>query len=122
MLYYPAMKLHVWDRIERERMSPSLSRQVIHTDQITIARLHLAKGAVVPRHSHVNEQVTLLERGKLLFRMDGSETILEAGQAMQIPPNMPHLVEALEDSDALDLFSPVREDWIRGDDAYLRKG
>jgi quercetin dioxygenase-like cupin family protein len=116
------MKLHVWERIEREQMSPSLSRQVIHTDQITIAKLQLAKGAVVPRHSHINEQVTLLERGKLLFRMDGSETVLQAGQAMQIPPNVPHLVEALEDSEALDLFSPVREDWIRGDDAYLRKG
>ena len=37
-----------------------------------------------------------------------------------IPPNAPHLVEALEDSLATDLFSPIREDWIRGDDAYLR--
>ena len=115
------MKLHVWERIDREQMSPSLSRQVIHTDQITIARIHLAKGAVVPRHSHVNEQVTLLQRGKLLFRTDGLETVLEAGQAMQIPPNVPHLVEALEDSEAVDVFSPLRDDWIRGDDAYLRK-
>jgi quercetin dioxygenase-like cupin family protein len=40
---------------------------------------------------------------------------------LQIPPNAPHLVEALEESWATDLFSPVREDWIQGDDAYLRR-
>ncbi len=41
--------------------------------------------------------------------------------ALRIPPDVPHSVEALEDSVAVDLFSPRREDWIRGDDAYLRK-
>lgn len=115
------MKLHVWDRIDREQLSPTLSRQVIHTDKLTVARLYLTKGAVVPRHNHVNEQVTLLQKGKLLFRTDDGDHILESGQAMQIPPNMPHMVEALEDSEAVDLFSPVREDWLRGDDAYLRR-
>jgi quercetin dioxygenase-like cupin family protein len=39
---------------------------------------------------------------------------------MQIPPDAPHRVEALEDSVAIDLFAPPRLDWIRGDDAYLR--
>jgi len=40
---------------------------------------------------------------------------------MRIPPHVPHSAQALEDSVAVDLFSPIREDWIRGDDAYLRK-
>jgi hypothetical protein len=39
---------------------------------------------------------------------------------LQITPDVPHSVEALADSLAVDLFSPAREDWIRGDDAYLR--
>ena len=121
MLYYRPMKLHDWRGIERETLNPTLSRQVIHTDNLTIARLKLAKGAIVPVHHHVNEQITMLERGKLMFNMDGKGTLLEAGQVLQIPSNLPHSVEALEDSEALDLFSPVREDWIRGDDAYLRK-
>src|SRR5688572_9206419 len=98
MLYYRPMKLHTWNRIEREQLSTALSRQVIHTEKLTIARLHLAKGAIVPRHSHSNEQVTMLERGKLLFSMDDAETVLEAGQTLQIPPHMPHRVEALEES------------------------
>jgi quercetin dioxygenase-like cupin family protein len=88
---------------------------------MTIAHLHLTKGAVVPRHSHANEQVTVLERGRLRFVFDDESQIVEAGQMLQIAGDRPHAVEALEDSVALDLFSPPREDWIRGDDAYLRQ-
>ena len=50
-----------------------------------------------------------------------AKSILETGESLQIPSNVAHSVEALEDSVALDLFVPVREDWVRGDDAYLRR-
>jgi quercetin dioxygenase-like cupin family protein len=115
------MPLHTWDRIEREQLNPQCARQVIHAETMTVARLYLDKGAVVPEHSHENEQITLLERGKLLFRIDGQEIVVEAGQALQIPPHARHSVVTLEDSVAVDVFSPPREDWRRGDDAYLRK-
>jgi quercetin dioxygenase-like cupin family protein len=82
----------------------------------------LLAGGVVPRHSHENEQVTVLEKGRLKFIFDDREQIIEAGQCLQIPSHAPHRVEVLEDSIALDLFAPVREDWVRGDDAYLRAG
>ena len=87
---------------------------------MTVARLEIAKGAVVPLHRHVNEQITLMLEGKLRFVIDGVESIVSAGGVMVIPPNAPHLVEALEDSAVFDLFSPIRSDWITGDDAYLR--
>ncbi|MFN3324219.1 MAG: cupin domain-containing protein [Bryobacteraceae bacterium] len=116
------MGLHSWDGIEREQMNALVSRQVIHSANMTVSRLHLKQGAVVPEHSHVNEQITVLEQGRLRFVLNGAETIVEAGQALVIPPNAVHRVEALEDSVAMDLFSPRREDWLRGDDAYLRQG
>jgi quercetin dioxygenase-like cupin family protein len=116
------MRLHRWPGIAEERLNAHLTRQVIHTDSMTIARLKLQKGAVVPRHSHPNEQVSNLESGRLRFVFDDGELIAETGDSVQIPCGVPHLVEALEDSVALDLFSPPREDWIRGDDAYLRRG
>jgi quercetin dioxygenase-like cupin family protein len=114
------MKPHNWNDITTERMSAGIARQVIHTARMTIARISLSKGALVPRHSHENEQVTMLQQGKLRFVFDDGERLLAAGDVMEIPPHAPHLVEALEDSVAVDLFTPVREDWIRGDDAYLR--
>lgn len=115
------MDLFDWNRVEPEQMNALMSRQVLHTATLTIARLRLIKGAVVPMHHHVNEQVTILESGMLRFLVDGEEVIVSAGQSLVIPSQAPHAVEALEDSMAVDVFSPRREDWIRGDDAYLRK-
>jgi len=114
------MSLHKWSEIAAEQMNPLVSRKAIHGETITIARLVLRKGAVVPVHSHVNEQIANLEAGKLRCVVNGEETILQGGESLQIPPNVPHMVEALEDCAVIDVFSPVREDWIRGDDAYLR--
>ena len=115
------MTQYNWSKVPREQLSPTVARQVIHAERIAIARLFLTKGAIVPRHSHENEQITMLESGKLRFVFDDEERILNPGDALQIPSNAAHLVETLEDSVATDLFAPTRQDWISGDDAYLRR-
>jgi quercetin dioxygenase-like cupin family protein len=115
------MERYNWTAIAEEKMNPLLTRWVIHTPQATIARLWLGKGSVVPLHQHINQQVTMLQSGSLAIEMDGERLVLKPGDVLVIPPNMPHLFEALEESRATDLFTPAREDWIRGDDAYLRK-
>jgi quercetin dioxygenase-like cupin family protein len=110
-----------WRDIPNEHLNPLASRQVIHCERITMARLALTKGAVVPEHHHENEQVSTVKSGALKFLIGGKdEVIVRAGGVLVIPPNLPHSAEALEDTHVLDLFSPRREDWIRGDDAYLR--
>ena len=114
------MQLYNWNAIEEEALNPLVSRRVIHTERMTVCRIRLKKGAVVPMHSHENEQITMLESGSLRFIFENEEKILSAGDTLPIPPHAQHRVEALEDSVAVDLFSPVREDWRRGDDAYLR--
>jgi quercetin dioxygenase-like cupin family protein len=115
------MQLYDWTQIEKEQMSPVLARQVIHGENITVARLFLREGCSVPEHSHHNEQISMIEQGTVKFVIGGVEQLAKAGQVMRIPPHVPHSAQALEDSVAVDLFSPIREDWIRGDDAYLRK-
>jgi quercetin dioxygenase-like cupin family protein len=114
------MPTYDWASIEKERMNPHLVRQVIHGDNMTIARLELAKGCSVPRHNHINEQIAMVQSGRILFNLDGVEVTVGAGESVRIPPNVPHFVEVIEDCVVFDLFSPRREDWIRGDDAYLR--
>ncbi len=120
------MSRYNWNAIPVENLTALLSRQAIHTPSKTIARLTLAKGAIVPMHSHVNEQVTWLVSGKLRFEMEDHEgktidIFLGPGDVLVIPPDVPHLVETLEDSVATDIFTPARADWIAGNDAYLRK-
>jgi quercetin dioxygenase-like cupin family protein len=116
------MKRHRWSEVTREQLNPLCERQAIHTDRMTLSKLFLRAGAVVPRHSHENEQVTILESGKLKFIFDDHETILVGGECLQVPSHAPHAVETLEDSIALDVFAPVRADWVSGNDAYLRGG
>jgi quercetin dioxygenase-like cupin family protein len=115
------MPLYDWDRIPLEQMNPLVSRRVLHGAQMTVAQVILGKGAVVPEHHHPHEQTTMLQTGKLVFFMEGAEVVVSAGEMLNIPPQVPHRVEALEDSVAIDIFSPARDDWQRGDDAYLRQ-
>ena len=118
------MDRYNWAAIPCEELNPKTVRQAIHTERMTIAKLLLRQGATVPMHQHENEQVTMMESGALRFVFGGSEggreVVVRAGDVLQIPPNLPHMVEALEDSTATDLFSGRREDWISGDDSYLR--
>ena len=120
MIQYRAMPHYNWNALAEEALAPLLGRKMLHGKHMTVARIRLGKGAVVPEHSHPNEQISMLESGALRFVLAGEEQVLRAGDVLVIPPDVPHMVEALEDSLAVDLFSPPREDWIRGDDAYLR--
>jgi quercetin dioxygenase-like cupin family protein len=109
-----------WNDEPVEQLSPTIGRQVVHTERVTVARVLLASGALVPEHRHEHEQVATLLEGRLRFVVDGEEREVGPGESVVLPANVPHLVEALEDSVVLDLFAPVRDDWVRGDDAYLR--
>jgi quercetin dioxygenase-like cupin family protein len=115
------MTRYNWGKVEIEQLNPLLERQVVHGGRLTLARIHLRKGCIVPEHAHEPEQLSWLKEGRLRFELAGKELILETGDVLDIPSNVPHRVEALEDSFVIDIFSPAREDWRTGDDAYLRK-
>jgi quercetin dioxygenase-like cupin family protein len=122
LLQSGTMKLHDWQELPPEPLNPLLTRQAIHTERMTVARLHLKAGCKVPPHTHGNEQVSMVLSGRLKFLLDGgAELVVKAGQVLEIPSMAAHGVEVLEDAIVLDLFAPRREDWVRGDDAYLRK-
>ena len=111
-----------FDRIPVEQLNPLITRQFVHGAQGMLARFVLSKGAVIPRHSHHNEQIAYVLSGALRFTFDDGRVItVTAGETLVIPAHMPHAAEALEDTIDLDIFSPPREDWISGADAYLRK-
>ncbi len=114
------MKLHSWDQVELEALSETASRRVVHSERMTTARIHLRKGGVVPWHSHENEQISHVLAGALLFQFDGREVTARPGDLVEIASHERHRVEALEDSVAMDVFQPVRQDWMDGDDGYLR--
>ena len=111
-----------WSDIEDEKMNDKITRKLAVGQNEMVARLHLFKGAIVPPHKHLAEQVTLVMSGVLKFTIDGKDLTMRAGDVLVIPPNVVHSAEALEDSDDIDAFSPLRLDWLTGDDAYLKTG
>src|SRR5882762_34389 len=109
-----------WNSIEVDALNPLLGRHFIVGQNIMLARVLLKKGCIVPEHSHPNEQLTFLAEGALKFWIDGKEIVVNAGEVLTIPPNMPHKAEALEDTVDFDVFNPPRADWMSGTDVYLR--
>ena len=87
---------------------------------MTIARFQIKRGSVVPLHSHDHEQVSYVTSGSLKFQVGGRDFVVRAGEAMQIPSWIEHGVEALEDCEVIDVFCPVRQDWVDGTDTYFR--
>lgn len=105
-----------------EALNPLIDRQFVYGERTMLARLTLRRGAVVPEHSHENEQITYVLEGALRFTLgDGRVIVVGAGEILVIPSNLAHKAEALEDTIDLDVFTPPRADWIAGTDAYLRK-
>jgi quercetin dioxygenase-like cupin family protein len=109
-----------WSSVEVEPLNPLLGLHFVVGQNIMLARVLLKKGCIVPEHSHPNEQVTFIAEGALKFWIDGKEIVVNSGEVLTIPPNMPHRAEALEDTVDFDVFNPPRADWMNKTNSYLR--
>ena len=113
-----------WADIPKEQLSDVLDRKLITGDRMMLAHVYLKKGAIVPQHSHGNEQITYILEGGLRFwiGVDESQVIdVLAGEVLHIPSHVRHKAEALADTLDVDVFSPPRQDWLDKTDDYLRK-
>jgi quercetin dioxygenase-like cupin family protein len=111
-----------WADIEEEKLNEKITRKLAVGKNHMVGRLHLAKGAIVPAHKHVSEQITMVMSGAIRFSILGKDITVNAGEVFIIPPNVIHSAVALEESDDIDAFSPLRLDWLTGDDSYLKTG
>jgi len=113
-----------WDDIELETVNDSMKRKIATGELMTVARIYLADGFVVPMHSHHNEQVTQVISGRMHFVFGENrdkEMELGPGDVVVIPANLPHEATAIGDVEEMDMWAPRRDDWLDGTDAYLRQ-
>ena len=111
-----------WESVPLEVMSDMISRKVINGEKGMVAQVFLKKNGVVPEHHHESEQITYIMEGALLFQIGGKEIVVRKGEVLTIPSNVPHRAIALEDTLDLDIFAPIRLDWLTKNDEYLRRG
>ena len=120
----PAVRHFRWDDMPKERVTDKLERRLITGDRMMLAHVYLAKGCIVPKHSHENEQLTYILEGASRFWIgedQKQELVVKAGEVLHIPSNVPHQAEALEDTLDVDIFSPPREDWLNHTDSYFHR-
>jgi len=115
------MKHFKWDEIPAERVNDHFVRKLAWDGKMMVARTEVEKGYVVPAHSHPNEQITWVMSGTWRFTLEGKTLDVGPNEMISIPSNVVHSAEAVETVVAYDIFTPVREDWLNGDDSYLRK-
>ena len=103
-----------WATIPAERVADGIERQMVVGEKLMICRLTIQSRVVTPVHSHVHEQVTMVERGRVLYSVDGVERVVSAGDVLHFPPNLPHGATMLEEEVVLvDVFTPMREDFLK---------
>lgn len=108
-----------WSRIPVERVAEGISRQMIYGDRLMVCRLTIAARTVTPVHSHVHEQITLVERGSADFFVAGERKTARAGDLLLFPSNIRHGATMLDEEVILiDIFSPLREDFLPKPDGH----
>jgi len=101
------------DRLKAHPLVPGGQARFIHSEHISQAYWTFEPGAVLAEHSHPHEQIVNLLEGKLEFRLDGEVLVLEPGEAVICPPHAVHSGKALTAVRVLDVFYPVREDFVK---------
>lgn len=111
-----------WADMPRETVTPDISRQIVTGKDAMAGMIYLKKGSHVPKHSHVSEQLTFVIEGLLRFQIDGKEIMVGPGEILVIPAWVEHEATAVEETRELDIFGPIRQDWLDGTDSYFHKG
>ena len=87
-------------------------KTLVYGDKTLMTEFMLEKGAVLPRHSHPHEQTGYLVSGRIRLFVDGAAHDCAPGDSWCIPGDVQHGAEILEDAVAIEVFSPVREDYL----------
>ena len=115
------VRLYRWDEIALEKVTVMGARKFITGHREMLAQVLLKRGAVVPMHSHDSEQLSYVLQGALKFLVGGESITVREGEVLHIP-----LVGGAPGRGArrqfeLDMFSPIRQDWLDKTDDYFRK-
>ena len=104
-----------WTSHPSERLAEGIERQMIWGERIMVCRLSLAPRTVTAVHSHPHEQITIVERGRVRFTIAGADRIASAGDVLFFPSGVEHGATMLDEPVVLvDIFSPIREDFLAG--------
>lgn len=102
-----------FSKMKFQKVNEQIGRKMVVGSNAMFLEHSVKKGYKCPANeTHINEQFTYVLKGKLQVQTGGETIILNPGDLIVIPPNQPHTLEVLEDTIILDVFSPIREEWL----------
>lgn len=102
-----------WANVPTIQLEEGIERQMIVGENLMICRLRFAPHIVTPAHDHPHEQMTIVERGRVLFTIGNEQRLAQAGEVLHFPSGTWHGATMLDDEVILvDIFSPIREDFL----------
>ena len=118
---YPVVRQYRWDEIASEKVTEMISRKIVTGEREMLAQIWLKKGAIVPiaRARERADDLRPPGRAEVHHRRRGDH--VREGEVLHIPSSVPHQAEALDDTFELDVFSPIRQDWLDKTDDYFRR-
>ena len=109
---HSGVRLHRWDEIALDKVTEMLSRKIVAGEREMLVQVYIKRGCLIPQHAHESEQMTYVLQGALKFHVGDEEITVREGEVLHIPSGVLHQAEALEDTFELDIFSPIRSEWI----------
>ncbi|HEX9425523.1 MAG TPA: cupin domain-containing protein [Pyrinomonadaceae bacterium] len=107
-----------WSSIPVEHPAEGIERQMVVGEHLMICRFRFAPLLVTPQHTHPHEQMSLVVSGRVRFFADGTERLASPGDVLHFPSNCLHGATMLDEEVVLiDIFTPVREDFLETKDA-----
>ena len=108
-----------WEKLPYEQQAPGIQRQMVVGENFMMVRFTFEPFLVTPEHTHPHEQMTLVVKGKVKFTIDGEVKIVSAGDVLHFPPHNRHGATMLDEEVVLiDIFSPIREDFLADSKLY----
>lgn len=108
-------KYIITKNMDWEELGGGVSRKFLGFDnQIMMVQVKFEKGALGSPHHHFHTQATYVAKGKFEFEIDGVKQIVQEGDGVYIEPNLVHGAKCLEEGMLIDVFSPIREDFMDG--------
>ena len=100
--------------VEWQTMAPGVKRKIMaYDDRLMLVRVEFEKGGVGTLHDHPHTQITHVESGVFEVEISGEKQVLKPGDVFYVPPHAIHGAVCLEAGILIDVFSPMREDFIQ---------
>jgi quercetin dioxygenase-like cupin family protein len=101
------------EQVPWKEIDPGVKRKIMaYNDHLMMVKVQFDKGGVGSLHHHPHSQISHVESGQFEIEINGNKKILTAGDAFYVPPNVMHGAVCLETGTLIDVFSPMREDFI----------